>query len=102
MHTTLDRDNALPSSDQLGRAVGLPDAFMSDGEGGGVIQGSASEGILVALLAARTKTLKHLRRNSPAGVSDSQLLAKMTLYASDQVGWVASIWMNVRSVKYSM
>ncbi|CAN0502638.1 unnamed protein product [Ectocarpus sp. 8 AP-2014] len=70
--------------DQLGRAVGLPEVFMSSGDGGGVIQGSASEGILVAMLAARTRTLKHLRRESPAGVSNSELLAKMTLYASDQ------------------
>lgn len=54
------------------------------GGGGGVIQGSASEGTLVAVLAARTKALKHMQRESP-GASDSELLAKMTLYASDQV-----------------
>ncbi|CAM9771919.1 unnamed protein product, partial [Ectocarpus sp. 13 AM-2016] len=71
--------------DQLGRAVGLPEAFLSSGGGGGgVIQGSASEGTLVAVLAARTRALKHMRRQSPAGVSDSELLAKMTLYTSDQ------------------
>ncbi|CAM9422706.1 unnamed protein product [Pylaiella littoralis] len=70
--------------DQLGRAVGLPEAFLSAGDGGGVIQGSASEGTAVALLAARTRALKHMRSESPAGVSDSELLAKMTLYTSDQ------------------
>ncbi|CAM9654577.1 unnamed protein product [Ectocarpus sp. 6 AP-2014] len=72
--------------DQLGRAVDLPEAFLSSGGsgGGGVIQGSASESTLVAVLAARTRALKHMRRRSPAGVSDSELLAKMTLYASDQ------------------
>ncbi|CAM9650065.1 unnamed protein product, partial [Hapterophycus canaliculatus] len=71
--------------DQLARAVGLPEAFMTDGGdgGGGVIQGSASEGTLVAVLAARTKALKHMRCESP-GVGDSELLGKMTLYASDQ------------------
>lgn len=58
---------------------------MSNGDGGGVIQGSASEGTLVALLAARTKALKHMRRESP-GVNDHELLVKMTLYSSDQVG----------------
>lgn len=72
-------------ADQLGRAVGLPEAFLSGGDGGGVIQGSASEGTAVALLAARTRALKHMRGKSPAGVSDSELLAKMTLYTSDQV-----------------
>lgn len=70
--------------------MGLPEAFLSGGNGGGggggVIQGSASEGTMVAVLAARTRALKHMRRESPAGVSDSELLAKMTLYTSDQVG----------------
>lgn len=77
------------AADQLGRAVGLPEAFLSEGDGGGVIQGSASEGTVVALLAARTRALKHMRRENPAGAtdsdSDSGLLAKMTLYTSDQV-----------------
>lgn len=64
--------------------MGLPDCFLSQGEGGGVIQGSASEGTLVALLAARTKALKHMRLQSP-GLDDHELFSKMTLYASDQV-----------------
>lgn len=72
------------NADQLGRAMGLPDEFLSMGEGGGVIQGSASEATLVAVLAARTKALKYMRGESP-GVDDHELLAKMTLYASDQV-----------------
>lgn len=72
--------------------MGLPEAFLSGGDGGGggggggVIQGSASEGTMVAVLAARARALKHMRRESPAGVSDCELLAKMTLYTSDQVG----------------
>ncbi|CAM9098095.1 unnamed protein product [Laminaria digitata] len=69
--------------DQLARAVGLPDVFLSNGEGGGVIQGSASEGTLVGLLAARKRALKFMRRVSP-GVSDHELIAKMTIYTSDQ------------------
>ncbi|CAN0365273.1 unnamed protein product, partial [Scytosiphon promiscuus] len=79
---------ALMIPDQLGRAVGLPDVFLTDGGhgGGGVIQGTASEGTLVALLAARTKALKHMRRESPAGVGDDELLGRMTLYTSDQEG----------------
>lgn len=72
-------------ADNLARAMGLPECFSSKGgEGGGVIQGSASEGTLVALLAARTRALGHMRRSNP-GVSDHELLSKMALYASDQV-----------------
>ena len=71
-------------ADQLAQAVGLPDVFLSDGEGGGVIQGSASDSTLVALLTARTRALTYMRRVNP-GVGDHELMAKMTLYASDQV-----------------
>ncbi|WP_207909025.1 pyridoxal-dependent decarboxylase [Pseudonocardia endophytica] len=39
-------------TDQLARALGLPEAFTHDGGGGGVIQDSASSAALVALLAA--------------------------------------------------
>lgn len=72
------------TADQLARAVDLPDVFSSEGEGGGVIQGSASEGTLVGLLAARMRALRFMRRVSP-GVSDHELIAKMTIYTSDQV-----------------
>eukprot|EP00904_Undaria_pinnatifida_P009630 jgi/Undpi1/5798/HiC_scaffold_2.g01072.m1 len=69
--------------DQLGRAVGLPEEFLSDGEGGGVMQGSACEATLVGVVTARTRALKHMRRVHP-GLSDYELMAKMTLYTSDQ------------------
>src|SRR3954453_18828691 len=38
--------------DWLGQLLGLPDRFRSDGAGGGVIQSTASEAVLCALLAA--------------------------------------------------
>ncbi|KAJ8534622.1 hypothetical protein K7X08_016350 [Anisodus acutangulus] len=41
--------------DWLAKALKLPDEFLSTGQGGGVIQGTASEAILVVLLAARGK-----------------------------------------------
>ncbi|CAM9246795.1 unnamed protein product, partial [Discosporangium mesarthrocarpum] len=74
--------------DMLAKAMGLPSAFLSSGKGGGVIQGSASESTLVALLAARTKALRHLQKERP-GVSDQELYAKMTLYMSDQTHFSA-------------
>lgn len=72
------------TADQLARAVGLPDVFLSDAESGGIIQGSASDSVLVAVLSARTRALKHMQRLNP-GVGEHELMAKMTLYASDQV-----------------
>jgi len=42
--------------DWLGRLVGLPEQFLSEsGAGGGVIQGTASEAALVAMVAARRR-----------------------------------------------
>lgn len=71
------------ASDLVARAVGLPDDFSSKKAGGGVIQGSASEGNFAAVLAAKTRALQHMRRQNP-GKTDQELMAKMTLYASDQ------------------
>lgn len=45
------------------------------GKGGGVIQGTASEAVLVVLLAARDKILRRVGRSS---------LPKLVTYASDQ------------------
>lgn len=47
--------------DWLGKAIGLPAQFLNEGSngvGGGVIQGSASECTLLALLSARERCLK--------------------------------------------
>ncbi|KAF2102803.1 dopa decarboxylase-like protein [Rhizodiscina lignyota] len=41
--------------DWVGQMVGLPDVFLSKGQGGGVIQGSASEAIVCAMVAARER-----------------------------------------------
>eukprot|EP00249_Psilotum_nudum_P018946 c27032_g1_i2 orf=156-1640(+) len=61
--------------DWLGKLLGLPQVFLSGGEGGGVIQGTASEAVLVTLLAARTKALKRI---------GAQSLSKLVVYASNQ------------------
>jgi aromatic-L-amino-acid decarboxylase len=45
--------------DWLCKALGLPETFLSTGKGGGVIQSTASESTLIALLAARTKCIKN-------------------------------------------
>ncbi|XP_045123103.1 aromatic-L-amino-acid decarboxylase-like [Portunus trituberculatus] len=48
--------------DWLGKLIGLPPVFLasSDGPGGGVIQGTASEATLVAMLAAKVKILDEM------------------------------------------
>lgn len=48
--------------DWLGEAIGLPESFLSPSTtGGGVIQGTASEATLVALVAARSRALQSRR-----------------------------------------
>jgi aromatic-L-amino-acid decarboxylase len=65
--------------DWLGGALGLPDSFLStSARGGGVIQGTASDGALVAMVAARERTRRVIVRgqNSPA--------PELVVYASTQ------------------
>nr|WMX25290.1 aromatic amino acid decarboxylase TyDC3 [Lophophora williamsii] len=61
--------------DWLAKLLNLPDSFLSIGNGGGVIQGTASEAVLVALLAARDKKLKKIGKDS---------MRKLVVYSSDQ------------------
>ncbi|KAM5190241.1 aromatic-L-amino-acid decarboxylase isoform 2-T2 [Callospermophilus lateralis] len=72
--------------DWLGKMLQLPEEFLAgkDGEGGGVIQGSASEATLVALLAARTKVTRRLQAASPE-LTQAAIMEKLVAYFSDQV-----------------
>ncbi|XP_045118085.1 aromatic-L-amino-acid decarboxylase-like isoform X1 [Portunus trituberculatus] len=72
--------------DWVGKMVGLPEQFLSFSEnskGGGVIQGSASECIFVALLAARAHTIRQLKKQHPF-VEEGVLLSKMMAYCSKE------------------
>jgi aromatic-L-amino-acid decarboxylase len=64
--------------DWLGEAIGLPEAFLwrSRSVGGGVIQGTASEAALVAMVAARSRA----RAATGGDAQDKTLVA----YASEQ------------------
>ncbi len=44
--------------DWLAKLLNLPDSYLSTGQGGGVIQGSASEATVVVMVAARDKYLR--------------------------------------------
>jgi aromatic-L-amino-acid decarboxylase len=46
--------------DWVAGMLGLPDCYLSKGEGGGVIQGSASEAIVTVMVAARERVLNKL------------------------------------------
>uniref|UniRef100_A0A2K5R4M7 Aromatic-L-amino-acid decarboxylase n=1 Tax=Cebus imitator TaxID=2715852 RepID=A0A2K5R4M7_CEBIM len=72
--------------DWLGQMLELPEAFLAGkaGEGGGVIQGSASEATLMALLAARTKVIHQLQAESPE-LTQAAIMEKLVAYSSDQV-----------------
>ncbi|XP_020096461.1 tyrosine decarboxylase 1 isoform X2 [Ananas comosus] len=61
--------------DWFAKMLKLPEQFLSTGQGGGVIQGTASEAVLVVLLAARDKILLKAGRKS---------LEKLVVYCSDQ------------------
>lgn len=71
--------------DWLGKFLDLPKRFLncSEGPGGGIIQGSASEAILVAVLAAREQTVRRLQVERPE-LSESEIRGKLIAYSSDQ------------------
>ncbi|KAI8491606.1 hypothetical protein Bbelb_308060 [Branchiostoma belcheri] len=78
--------------DWLGKMLQLPECFLAgtSGEGGGVIQvslkviqGTASEATLVALLAARSKAVQKLKTEHP-DLSDHDIMSKLIMYTSDQ------------------
>ncbi|CDY35207.1 BnaA01g08240D [Brassica napus] len=61
--------------DWLAKLLQLPDHFLSTGRGGGVIQGTGCEAVLVVVLAARDRIMKKAGKNS---------LSQLVVYASDQ------------------
>lgn len=65
--------------DWLAKLLHLPPSFLStNGPGGGVIQGTASEACLVTLLAAKARAMQ----GSPA-----EEVLRLVAYTSDQVWW---------------
>lgn len=71
--------------DWLGKMIGLPNEFLacSGGKGGGVIQGTASEATLVALLGAKARTISEVKKNRPE-LSDSDIVSKLVGYTSSK------------------
>ncbi|XP_044734644.1 aromatic-L-amino-acid decarboxylase-like [Chrysoperla carnea] len=72
--------------DWLGKAIGLPNHFLAlceGSRGGGVIQTSASECVLVTMLAARAQAIKRLKQQHPF-VEEGLLLSKLMAYCSKE------------------
>ncbi|KAB0795491.1 hypothetical protein PPYR_12330 [Photinus pyralis] len=72
--------------DWLGKAIGLPADFITHNRhstGGGVIQSSASECVLVTMLAARNQAIKYLKQNN-SYLDDSSFLPKLVAYCSKE------------------
>ncbi|ORX72086.1 hypothetical protein DL89DRAFT_244467 [Linderina pennispora] len=77
--------------DWLGKLIGLDKRFLSfkedgtEGNGGGVIQGSASEAHIVAMIAAREMALERLKAQDGATSEDvDKQRHKLVAYFSDQ------------------
>ncbi|XP_063232613.1 tyrosine decarboxylase-like isoform X1 [Bacillus rossius redtenbacheri] len=72
--------------DWYAKALALPQEFTTFSpcsKGGGVIQGSASECILVSMLAARQQAIKYLKLDRPEA-DDSEFLPKLVAYCSTE------------------
>jgi aromatic-L-amino-acid/L-tryptophan decarboxylase len=65
--------------DWMGKAIGLPEIFLSHGKGGGVIQGTASEAVAVVVIASRDRYLATL---DPAEAD--AVRGKLLIFGSDQ------------------
>ena len=72
--------------DWLAKMLKLPDFYLAsaNGTGGGIIQGTASEASLVALLAARYKKINEIKQINP-NLEESYIHSKLIAYCSDQV-----------------
>ena len=71
--------------DWLCKFLRLPQHFLhtSFGPGGGIIQGSASESILVAVLAAREQGVRRYKAMYPH-LTEAEIRGKLIAYSSDQ------------------
>lgn len=57
--------------DWVARMLGLPETFLSTSPGGGVIQGSASEAVVVAMVAARERAVNAVLQKEGLGAPEN-------------------------------
>lgn len=74
--------------DWLAKLLNLPDCYLSTGEGGGVIQGSASEAVVTVMVAARDKYLRETTAHLGGEEQEDAIAnkrSKLIALGSDQV-----------------
>jgi aromatic-L-amino-acid/L-tryptophan decarboxylase len=81
--------------DWLANALGLPKTFLSTGHGGGVLQGSASEAVVVVVVAARDRYLSSLEPTQVDAVR-----GKLLVLGSDQTHSCTQKASMIAGVKY--
>jgi len=73
--------------DWVAKMFGLPDCFLSDGEGGGIIQGTASEAIATVMIGARERMFERLSKGLEGKEKEDKidsLRGKLVALGSDQ------------------
>ncbi|RUS32481.1 pyridoxal-dependent decarboxylase conserved domain-containing protein [Jimgerdemannia flammicorona] len=71
--------------DWMAKLIGLPGQFLSDGCGGGVIQPTASEAVIVVMIGARDRVLNRCRRVEGKSEEEVAMVAnRLIAYGSDQ------------------
>ncbi len=63
--------------DWVAKLIALPDCYLSDGEGGGIIQGTASEVVVTAVVAARERLIRRRLGHLPEGEDKMDKAAEM-------------------------
>ncbi|KAJ1652061.1 hypothetical protein IWQ61_007514 [Dispira simplex] len=68
--------------DWIAKLIGLGEEFQSQGKGGGVIEGSASDAVFVVMVAARERMLNHIKATQ--NLESKDIVNKLVAYVSDQ------------------
>lgn len=73
------------TTDWLGKMLALPEEFLhcGPGNGGGVIQSTASETTFLCLLAARNKIVDKIKKENP-DIMEKDILPRLVGYCTDQ------------------
>ncbi|KAK7098977.1 aromatic-L-amino-acid decarboxylase-like isoform X2 [Littorina saxatilis] len=75
----------MVTTDWLGKMMGLPEHFLHShsGLGGGVIQTTASETVLLCVLAARNRMVARMKETDP-DMNHHSVISRFVCYSSDQ------------------
>ena len=89
--------------DWLAKLMALPECFLSSGEGGGVIQGSASEATVTVMVAARDRYLRNATKHLEGEEKDrrtGELRVKLVALGSEMSHSSAQKAAQITGVRY--